>query len=694
MQVVSQQLGLDLHISERILTLLTLAEAYQCLGYSVIPLLGNLDPARPKTPAVPWSRFQQAHASLYEYNQWFSESQFAGIGIVTGHISKLVVLDFDSEDVFKDFRARHPELTDTHTVRSAGRQLPHLYFKLPDHLHIESMKGQGIDVLSNGRYVVAPPTSIDGQDYKIVRGGMPKALTERDIRRIQAFLAHLRTDGSQSLQKVPINTLKTVLKVSEPSKVTSNALVRLYNSHCQKMGRNDALFQTTLFARDTGWTPTETYACLSLLHTQQAAAHSHSRETVSQRQQEALATIQSAFSKSARTIRKAYDQGLLSNTAREILMQHGMTYVIRTYEGLLHKGIKPGQMLTARESIEHLKGLVGRDSVWNALKAVVNGKRLFGLPVSPTYTVATDPNQNESDKMLSEVRKNQDKPLGGRPNHRFRMPTNDELCELLGVNHSGSDVLQAEDLTSASKTRMALHRELIKRRPGQYPLGWLARRLGVNRRTIASYNSLIPINSKPMHIETPVNWSNIERLLPMDEPIQGARLIGKGDKCYPALRSIASRLLARGEGIILKQQTVNLYWYGDTEPPPNALLNQPKLASVPIAKDRRSIMIPQEKIQTPQQPASKKGRAVKMKQAIAHPNFRRPLRDTSQEVLAQKLYIEFNKQLSISNARCLVFDYDSGAIATSLKLLTQRKTINPVGFFVTTLRSITKIGQN
>ena len=56
-------LDLICHFSNRSQTLLTLAEAYFYLGYSVIPLLGDLDPSRPKAPALPWSGFQHHRAT-------------------------------------------------------------------------------------------------------------------------------------------------------------------------------------------------------------------------------------------------------------------------------------------------------------------------------------------------------------------------------------------------------------------------------------------------------------------------------------------------------------------------------------------------------------------------------------------------------------------------------------------------------
>ena len=165
-QAISGRNGLTLVFFNDLQTLLTAAEAYYHLGYAVIPLLGDLDPTRPKVPARPWSAYQSRPATLTELNEWFSPTgNAAALGIVTGRVSRLVVLDFDSADCFADFRRQCPDLIETRTVQSAGRALPHLYFHLPSHVHLASHKRAGVDLLSDGRYVVAPPTTINGQPY-------------------------------------------------------------------------------------------------------------------------------------------------------------------------------------------------------------------------------------------------------------------------------------------------------------------------------------------------------------------------------------------------------------------------------------------------------------------------------------------------------------------------------------------------
>jgi len=276
------------------------------------------------------------------------------------------------------------------------------------------------------------------------------------------------------------------------------------------------------------------------------------------------------------------------------------------------------------------------------------------------------------------------------------MPTNDELCIILGVKLTGSDSLEQSDLASAPKTRMALHRELIKRRPGQYPRGWLGRRLGVSKRTIATYNRLIPIHSRAMFIETPINWKTVERL-PFDEPIKGAVLVTQAGKRYPALRTIASRLLAQGEVLSLKEQTVSFYWYGDMEP---------LLARLQVQQE---MQVHQERIETFMahqirempviqhnsasiatslflEPIVKPSRVSK--EPLSRLDWRKPLKNTPQEALAQLVYETLDKQMSLVNARRLVTKYRESQVLNALKLLGQRSQIkNRTGFVVTILCS-------
>jgi len=696
-KLIPRQSGINLHTSNYFQTLLSYAEFHFNLGRSVIPLLGDADPSRPKVPAVPWAAFQNFKSSLAEQEQWFSRHHFAGLGIVTGRVSQLVVLDFDSEAIFKDFAAQYPDLLETHTVRSANRQLPHLYFRLPADLYLESHKGQGIDVLSNGRYVVAPPTVINGQAYKISRGGMPKTLTERDIRRIQAFLnAHKAPVPSIPIPPTVKSAANLPYQEAPETKPSAYNLQSYYRHLAAQGGRNEALFRASLYARNTGWTAEETQNCLAVLHSKQLGMNPHKKETELQRHREALKTIRSAYSRPPQMLKTQMPRqyGQVPNSIREALLKQKMTYVLRTYEGLLQKGIQAGQRITNKEAVQCLKGLVGRDSVLKALKAGQGSQLFFSPPVNPPDTanaVATENALKPLNKCYLLVRKNQYKPQGGRPEHVFRMPSIEDLCAILGVKNSVSDPLEQADLASAHQTRIALHRELIKRRPGQYSCHWLGQRLGVSKRTIRAYNRLIPIQSRSMFTESSIYWNTIDRL-PFDEPLSGAFIITKAGKKYPALRFIASNLLVEGQSIRLKQQMGNFYWYGDHEP---ILVRKDIEHQADLAEERREAFIAQQvQIQPVKEkplPVPKPTQPLKPKPRLPK-NLNAPLKNQPAETQAQQLYSALNqtndKQLSLANARRLVLTYEADAITRALDLIKQRQPVsNPVGFMRTVLRS-------
>ena len=152
----------------------------------MIPLLGDAAPERPKTPAVEWKAYQSRRASESDFLRWFRRCGFQAIGLVTGRISNLMVLDFDDPALYHAFCAQHPDLAELQVIQT--RRGYHIYYHLPPHLHVQTRKGQGIDLLANGCYVVARPTVIAGFAYRLVKGGQPKVLTQQHINRINQFL--------------------------------------------------------------------------------------------------------------------------------------------------------------------------------------------------------------------------------------------------------------------------------------------------------------------------------------------------------------------------------------------------------------------------------------------------------------------------------------------------------------------------
>jgi hypothetical protein len=718
-------------------TLFCAAEAYLALGYSIIPLYGDRDPSRPKVAAVSWSAYQQAKPSLDQCRDWFLNCQFAGLGIVTGTISHLAVLDFDTPDSFRDFQSRFPALAQTSIIQT--RRGFHIYFRLPPNLRLASRKGGGLDLLAEGSYVVARPTVIDGHAYKLIRGGQPTLLGLDAIHHIRRFLDERKPSPVTSRQSPKIDT-----STSDSSLITHHLLLPLYRYRISRgEGRNQALFLTGLTARDNGWTLEQTLTVLAPVHSSQKGQPAHISEPEIIRQREAFNTIRSVYSRPPRPklIRVVINAGL-PNTVREFLFQSKQTGVVRLWEGLYLKGVRPDQIFTADQAVTLLKGVVGRDSIYQALNThSPAGEPLFDCcPPSGHPQASNDAAAVKNTEATKKMHFGRGQKPGinqkGRPTRRFVMPNSLDWCAKLGLKTATSDPLTIDDLSTAKGTRKAAHREFIKRRPGTYPRRFLARRLGVGLGSIDTYNDEIPIFYREQFIETRLCWSNLH-IIPDDFTLDGTFLEDGTGKRYPALRPLAAKLLRQGKSLTYKRQDANYYWYGEGErevlsaeyrvqsekqktvqssefrvqreeivgtrpvmpsiPIQNAAVGTRTISSVPSSPATNVAPIQQT---LPTMPVPIKPVAIKKPdpKPIREPTGRRRLKDDTLENLAGRIYERVNRlcadpalHISMVVSRKLVSRYNRASVEKALRLLEARRDLaKPAGFFVTVLRSEAK----
>lgn len=133
------------------------ALAYARRGWSVIPLW-----PREKRPLIPWARYQHHRPDEAEIRQWFRRWPRANVGVVTGAVSSLVVVDVDplhgGDDSLKALEQTHGPLPDTIKATTGGGGL-HVYLAHPGALvHNEVGLVAGIDLRGDGGFVVAPPS--------------------------------------------------------------------------------------------------------------------------------------------------------------------------------------------------------------------------------------------------------------------------------------------------------------------------------------------------------------------------------------------------------------------------------------------------------------------------------------------------------------------------------------------------------
>ncbi len=132
------------------------ALAYARHGWQVIPLNG-------KIPRTEYG-YKDATTDPGIIEAWWNKWPDANVGIVTGAVSGLVVLDVDrhGEDGMKtlaDLEREYGSIPSTLQVKTGGGGI-HYYFRYPKEgkAPCRTRIYPGIDIKGDGGYVVAPPS--------------------------------------------------------------------------------------------------------------------------------------------------------------------------------------------------------------------------------------------------------------------------------------------------------------------------------------------------------------------------------------------------------------------------------------------------------------------------------------------------------------------------------------------------------
>lgn len=196
---------------------------YLKLHWSIIPIK-----AREKRPAIKWAEFEKRRANEDEVKGWFQHIPDANIGIVTGSISGLVVLDVDvgqgGDKSLAQWEQQYGLLPRTVEVVSGGGGR-HLYFKHPGAtLHNRVGLASGIDLRGDGGCIVAPPSiHPSGNVYQWLKGHEPGNMALADMPNWLDSLVGAKATGSgHSLQY-----WRSVIRESVPKGERNNTLASL-----------------------------------------------------------------------------------------------------------------------------------------------------------------------------------------------------------------------------------------------------------------------------------------------------------------------------------------------------------------------------------------------------------------------------------------------------------------------------------
>ena len=140
--------------------LYTKAFQYAVMGFSVIPIEKN-----GKKPLVDWKKFQEKAATEEQIEAWWQQYPDANIGVITGKISGITVIDIDVKDSIKTSLNTFPT---TFTVRTPSGGY-HLYYQYSNQIQT-SVKAYAalpsVDIRNDGGFVVVPPSTIGSKAYK------------------------------------------------------------------------------------------------------------------------------------------------------------------------------------------------------------------------------------------------------------------------------------------------------------------------------------------------------------------------------------------------------------------------------------------------------------------------------------------------------------------------------------------------
>jgi hypothetical protein len=179
------------------------ALALHALGFNVIPLRYD-NPEERKRPLGSWARWSTER----QIRGWLEESwrrhPEAGIAIVTGAVSGVVVVDCDSAEALEWANRNLPPTP----VRVRTGKGEHRFYRHPGEpvRNRAKLEGMGLDVRGDGGYVVAPPSlHPTGAVYAWI-GGIPLTL-EHLPTFVPAWLA--RPDAQQDLAPAPVSATRS-----------------------------------------------------------------------------------------------------------------------------------------------------------------------------------------------------------------------------------------------------------------------------------------------------------------------------------------------------------------------------------------------------------------------------------------------------------------------------------------------------
>jgi len=148
-----------------------LIDEYLSSGWSILPV----KPEEKRPFMTNWLQYTKVRADNNMVYNWFRSLSNAGIGVVTGKISNIIVLDVESycKISLEELLNKYP----TQMYSKTGSGGYHLFYQYPQNVSkVSNRVGlfDGADLRADGGFIVLPPTRHpNGNQYEWIKKGIP-----------------------------------------------------------------------------------------------------------------------------------------------------------------------------------------------------------------------------------------------------------------------------------------------------------------------------------------------------------------------------------------------------------------------------------------------------------------------------------------------------------------------------------------
>jgi hypothetical protein len=208
---------------------------YHELGLAIIPCEG-------KVPKVSWAKYQTKRPSLATIYRWIKIYPTANIGLITGKISGITVIDCDDPNLsLEELEAEFGESKFVVSTPSGGR---HLYYSFSGENSKTGYK-QKIDVKSEGGLIIAPHSfNLDRKTYYKTTKGCFDDLT--GLTKLKKNIAHTKTQSVFSISSSNESDFK--IAEGQRNNYLFNHLRQNANNHQNYQSFEDSAFEINAFS--------------------------------------------------------------------------------------------------------------------------------------------------------------------------------------------------------------------------------------------------------------------------------------------------------------------------------------------------------------------------------------------------------------------------------------------------------------